>query len=116
MWDISETYAEIYINNADIAHLEEGQKVRFNVAAYPSSEYGDIIGTVEYISKDIKKDSIQNTPVYYVKVSCENGIVQNWKGETGTLLNGMLAEANIIVGEKSVLQCFLEEVKLWFTE
>lgn len=34
----SKYYAEIYVENSDIAKIAEGQKVKFEIAAYPSSD------------------------------------------------------------------------------
>ncbi|MCQ2550229.1 MAG: efflux RND transporter periplasmic adaptor subunit [Lachnospiraceae bacterium] len=33
----SKYYAEIYVENSDIAKIKEGQEVKFEISAYPSS-------------------------------------------------------------------------------
>lgn len=108
----SNVYAEIYVENADIARLEVGQKVKFNVAAYPSSEYGDIEGKISYISNEIRGDE-SGKAYYLVKVECENSYVKNNKGGINQLVNGMVAEAKIVIGEKSIMQYVLERIRLW---
>ena len=52
----SKYYAEIYVENTDIALIKEGQEVKFEISAYPSSEYGYFQGTVENVAKDISVD------------------------------------------------------------
>ncbi|MFQ7979378.1 MAG: HlyD family efflux transporter periplasmic adaptor subunit [Faecalimonas umbilicata] len=63
----SKYYAEIYVQNSDIAKLKEGQEVKFEIVAYPSSEYGDFTGVVENIARDISMN--QNTGYAYYMVS-----------------------------------------------
>ena len=105
-------YAEIYVENADIAKLKEGQKVKFEIAAYPSSEYGYFTGILESISKDIKVDQSSGSAYYLVKVKCDDTIVTNEKGQTDEIMNGMACQAKVVVDEKNVLQYLLEKIDL----
>lgn len=108
----SKYYAEIYVDNTDIAKLKEGQEVTFEIAAYPSSEYGYFKGTVENIAKDIFVDQSTGSSYYLVKVKCENVILKDKNGEEATLMNGMACQAKIVVDEKSVLTYLLEKIDL----
>lgn len=100
-------YAEIYVENGDIAKLREGQEVKFEIAAYPSSEYGYFTGVVDTISKDIKVDSSSGSAYYLAKVRCQETTVTNRKGESGTIQNGMACQGKIVVDEESVLKVLL---------
>lgn len=106
-------YAEIYIENQDIAKLEEGQKVKFGISAYPSSEYGYFTGKIDMISKDIKADSNTGSTYYLVKAQCDKSTVMDKNGEEGSLINGMACQAKIITGRKSVLEYVLDKIDIF---
>ena len=108
----SKYYAEIYVENTDIAKIEEGQKVKFEIAAYPSSEYGYFEGTVENIARDISVDQGSGYAYYLVKVKCTNMTLKGKDGEEAKLMNGMACQAKIVVDEKDVLTYFLEKIDL----
>lgn len=105
-------YAEIYVENQDIAKIKEGQEVKFEIPAYPSSEYGYFTGVIVAISKDIKVEQSSGSAYYLVKVQCNQTTVTNKEGKTGTIINGMACQAKIIVDEKNVLKYLLEKLGL----
>lgn len=104
-------YAEIYVENSDIAKLREGQQVKFEIAAYPSSEYGYFTGVIDTISKDIKVDN-SGSAYYLVKVRCDKTTVVNKQEENGTIKNGMACQAKVVIDEQSVLRYLLEKIDL----
>lgn len=108
----SKYYAEIYVENSDIAKVKEGQEVKFEIAAYPSSEYGYFTGIVETIAKDISIDQSTGYAYYLVRVKCDHMTVKNEKGEEASLINGMACQAKIIVDEENVLTYLLEKIDL----
>lgn len=108
----SRYYAEIYVGNADIAKMKEGQKVKFEIAAYPSAEYGYFTGVVDSISKDIKVDESSGSAYYLVRVRCEQTTVTNKEGKTGSIINGMACQAKVIVDEENVLEYLLKKIEL----
>lgn len=108
----SKYYAEIYVENSDIAKVKEGQKVKFEIAAYPSSEYGYFTGVVENIAKDISIDQNTGYAYYLVRIGCNNMTVKNKEGEEAALINGMACQAKIVVEEKNVLTYLLEKIDL----
>lgn len=108
----SKYYAEIYVENSDIAKVKEGQEVKFEIVAYPSSEYGYFTGMVENIARDISIDQSTGYAYYLVKVKCDDITVKNKDGEEASLVNGMACQANIIVNEKNVLTYLLEKIDL----
>lgn len=105
-------YAEIYVENQDIAKLKEGQQVKFEIAAYPSSEYGYLTGEIDTISKDIKIDQNTGSAYYLVKVKCDNSVIMNKEGDTGNIMNGMACQARVIIDKQSVLRYLLEKIDL----
>jgi len=108
----SKYYAEIYVENADIAQIKEGQEVKFEIAAYPSSKYGYFTGIVENIAKDISIDQNTGYAYYLVKVKCDHMTVKNEEGEEASLINGMACQAKIVVDEENVLTYLLEKIDL----
>ena len=110
-WE-SKYYAEIYVENSDIAKVKVGQPVKFEIAAYPSNKYGYFTGVVENIAKDISIDQSTGYAYYLVKVRCDNMTIKNEEGEEASLINGMACQAKIVVAEKSVLTYLLEKIDL----
>lgn len=104
----SKYYAEIYVENTDIVQIREGQDVKFEIAAYPSSEYGYFKGTVENIAKNISVDQSTGYSYYLVRVKCDNMTLKGKNGEEATLMNGMACQAKIVIDEKNVLTYFGE--------
>lgn len=105
-------YAEIYVNNADIAKIKLDQEVKFEIVSYPSSEYGYFTGTVENIAKDITVDHETGSAYYLVKVKCSNLEVMNKEGDRGVLMNGMATQAKVIIDKKNVLKFILEKIDI----
>jgi hypothetical protein len=108
----SKYYAEIYVENTDIAQIREGQDVKFEIAAYPFSEYGYFKGTVENIAKNISVDQSTGYSYYLVRVKCDNMTLKGKNGEEATLMNGMACQAKIVIDEKNVLTYFGEKIDL----
>lgn len=108
----SKYYAEIHVENSDIAKVKEGQEVKFEIAAYPSSEYGYFVGVVENIAKDISVDQSTGCAYYLVRVKCDNMTIKGKDGEEVSLMNGMACQAKVIVDEKNVFRYLLEKIDL----
>ncbi|MDE6313902.1 MAG: HlyD family efflux transporter periplasmic adaptor subunit [Lachnospiraceae bacterium] len=105
-------YASVYVENSDIAKIKENQEVKFEIAAYPSNEYGYFIGVVESIPKDITIDQSTGQAYYIVKVACDELTLKGKNNEEASLKNGMACQAKIIVEQKSVLNFLLEKINI----
>ncbi len=108
----SKYYAEICVENSDIAKVKEGQEVKFEIEAYPSKEYGYFTGVVENIARDISIDKSTGYPYYLVKIRCDHMTVKNDDGVEASLINGMACQAKIVVYEQNVLKYLLEKIDL----
>lgn len=108
----SDFYAEVYVANSDIGKIAEGQNVKFEIAAFPSSEYGYFEGTVSSISKDISVNQNTGAAYYIVKVACKNMTLAGKDGQEASLKNGMACKSKIVVGDKSVMDYLLEKIHL----
>lgn len=102
----------IYVENQDIAAIKEGQKVKYEIAAYPSTDYGIIEGTVTKISKDIKVN--QDTGIGYYEVEATISCQRTNAGENQVeFMQGMALQAKLITEKKSVMRYLLEKIDLF---
>ena len=92
--------------------ITEGQNVKLEIAAYPASEYGMLVGTVDVVSKDIKVDSSTGSAYYLVKVCCEQTKLYNKEGKSVDVINGMACQAKIITDEQSAIRYVLNKIDL----
>ena len=109
----SEFYAEVYVLNSDIGRIKEGMEVKFEIAAYPSNEYGYFTGSVESISRDISVDETTGNAYYVVKVKCDKTELKDKAGESVSLKNGMACSGKVVIGSKSVMTYVLEKLNIY---
>ncbi len=89
----------------DIAFLRPGQKAMVKFTAYDFSIYGGIEATLEHIGADSVTDEKGNT-FYTVRVRTNR---PSLSGDL-PIIPGMVAEVDIITGEKSILNYLLKPV------
>ena len=89
----------------DIAFLRPGQKVVVKFTAYDFSIYGGLEGKLEHIGADSVVDEKGNA-FYTVRVRTDRPTL----GNNLPVIPGMIAEVDIITGEKSVLSYLLKPV------
>lgn len=101
--DKEELIFECYVPDSEIAEVELDQKVNVKISTYPYNDYGMFQGTVIDIS-DISVQNENYGNVYVVQVLLEA------KPET-QLIIGMSGIGEIVIGERSALEYFLEPIK-----
>jgi adhesin transport system membrane fusion protein len=89
----------------DIAFLRPGQKALVKFTAYDFSVYGGLEATLEHIGADSLTDERGNT-FYIVRVRT----IKSKLGENLPVIPGMVAEVDIITGQKSILSYLLKPV------
>jgi adhesin transport system membrane fusion protein len=89
----------------DIAFLRPGQKAMVKFTAYDFSIYGGLEATLEHIGADSVTDERGNT-FYTVRVRTDKSSL----GPNLPIIPGMVAEVDIITGEKSILSYLLKPV------
>ena len=89
----------------DIAFLRPGQKVVVKFTAYDFSIYGGLEGKLEHIGADSIVDE-KGSAFYTVRVRTDRPTL----GNNLPVIPGMVAEVDIITGEKSVLSYLLKPV------
>lgn len=103
---------EAYIDNQDIAKVHEDMPVKYEIAAYPSSEYGSLAGEVQFVSADLKAADKTGSAYYVVDTTIDDTDLYNESGEKLELKMGMLCEVKIVVEQKSILRYLLEKIRL----
>ena len=99
---------QIYLDNQDAGKIEEGTSVKYEIGAYPSSEYGQAKGIVTSISEDLKISQDTGKGYYLVEAT----IILPDKTKEMELKQGMAVEAKVITGQRSVLKILLEKLDL----
>ncbi len=89
----------------DIAFLRPGQKAIVKFTAYDFSIYGGLDATLEHIAADSVTDERGNT-FYTVRVRSAKSSL----GDNLPIIPGMVAEVDIVTGQKSILAYLLKPV------
>jgi HlyD family secretion protein/adhesin transport system membrane fusion protein len=100
---------ETKINTRDVGHLVPGQKVIVKVASYDFVRYGSVEGTLKSVSATTYLDEKDNTPYYKGWVE----LAHPWVGDKAAgnrVLPGMTVQADIVTGEKTLLQYLLKPI------
>jgi adhesin transport system membrane fusion protein len=103
-----ELLIEVEISPKDIAYVFPGQHAIIKLTAFDFSRFGSLTGTVT----NVGADSIQKEDgsVWYI---CQIAVVGDGLtslGENIEMFPGMVAQVDIVSGEKTVLNYFLEPV------
>lgn len=111
-------FAEVAIRNEDVGFVVPGQKVKVKLQAYPFQKYGMLEGSVDLVSADSLANDPQKaaaqgqSPQSYkaiVKLASQELKVSN--GEVLKLSPGMVVQAEIHQGRRSVLEYLLSPVQ-----
>lgn len=109
----SDYKVNIYVGNEDIGKLKNDMKVKFNVYAFPNSEYGYLTGTITSISNDLKVDQSSGSAYYLVEAILDKNKLYNSKGQKANLKAVMACQAQMITENKRILIYLLEKIDLW---
>lgn len=114
--------AEVWVSNEDIGFVREGQSVKLKFAAFPFQKYGMIEGAVEHVSADASDNNTgngntqtdpdkKNQPLVYKALVT---LKLDMDGERFMLSAGMQTNAEIRLGERTVMEYLLSPVrKAW---
>lgn len=103
---------QVYVSNKDIGELKVNDTVKYNFAALPNKEYGEMRGQIVSISKDAITNEASGQSFYIVKSTIPGTKLIGADGKQGEIKVGMLCEANIITKQKTFLRYFLEKIDL----
>ena len=103
-----ELLAEVKVSPADIGHVKKGDHVTVKVTTFDFSRYGSINGTISGLSATTFT-SKQGAPYYKGLIKLEKHYVGN-DPEKNKVLPGMIVNADVITGEKSLLAYLLKPI------
>lgn len=103
---------EARLSPLDIGHVEVGQDVDVRVTAFDFSTYGAIKGNVEKISASTFQAD-DGTPYYKATVTLKSHYLGD-NPELNRILPGMVVQANVITGSKSLLDYLMKPINRGF--
>jgi len=104
-----ELLIEAFIDPADIATVEPGQSVQISLTAYEPSRYGYLQGWLIKVAADTIYREETRSAVFAVTASMDKQIYQD-NGAPVTIVPGMIAQVDIIRGDRTVLEYFWQPV------
>ena len=117
--------AEVWVSNDDVGFVHQGQAVRVKVAAFPFQKYGMVEGKVAHVSADASSFSAKagepgaeparDTSRYKALVELVDQSLER-DGFSHELAAGMQVNAEIKLGERTVLDYVLSPVQRAFHE
>lgn len=110
-----ELLVETRISTRDVGHLHSGQKVIIKVASYDFVRFGSVEGTLRDISATTYVDEKDNQPYYKGWVLLQHPYVGKTEGQN-RILPGMTVQADIITGDKTLLQYLLKPLQASFSQ
>lgn len=99
---------DVKIKPSDIAFIYPGQRAVVKLSAYDFSVYGALEGKVTLISADTVADRKEET-YYTVRIETNKSYVQH-NGKRLAILPGMTLSADIITGQKSILDYIMKPI------
>lgn len=104
---------ETRVSPRDIGHLHPGQKVIVKVASYDFIRFGSVEGRLRDLSATTYVDERDNAPYYKGWVE----LAHPWVGHAGNaILPGMTVQADVVTGEKTLLQYLLRPLQASFAQ
>jgi len=111
-------YAEVAIRNEDVGFVAPGQRVKVKLQAYPFQKYGMLAGTVDVVGADSSANDPQkatamgqNPQSYKARVLLASQDLRAPNGEVLKLAPGMVVQAEIHQGRRTVLEYLLSPVQ-----
>ncbi|MCC5961186.1 MAG: HlyD family type I secretion periplasmic adaptor subunit [Rhodobacteraceae bacterium] len=100
---------EAYVRPSDIAFLYPGQPVKVKITAYDFSRYGGLDGEITRIGADAVTRPDRDEQVFIVHVRTQTNILDA-DGAALEIIPGMVAEVDILAGQKTVLEYLTQPV------
>lgn len=104
-----ELIVEALVSPGDIGNIEKGEAVKVKVSAYDASRYGSVPGKLLSVSASTFQTQ-EGQSFYKARIQ----LAHDYVGEDANrnlLLPGMAVQANIITGQKTVLEYLLRPLK-----
>lgn len=103
---------DVRISTRDVGHVQVGQPVQVKVTSYDFARFGSVKGRLDLISATTFLDE-EKQPYYKGRVRIDT----NYVGEKERpVLPGMTVQADIITGQKTLLEYLLKPIYLAFSD
>ncbi|WP_142850190.1 HlyD family type I secretion periplasmic adaptor subunit [Telmatospirillum sp. J64-1] len=109
-----ELLVEAKLSPRDIGHVHEGQPVTVKFATYDFVRYGSVPGQLESVSATTYVDEKDGQPYYRGLVRLDRSYVGN-DPDQNAILPGMTVQADILTGQKTLLQYLLKPIHVSLT-
>ena len=110
-------YLEVDINPKDISDLRIGLPTSVKIDAMPFQKYGDVKGEVIFVSQDTFPESLGGEKGFYYRGRIKTQPLSESAMPTDFLINqGMLASADIKVGQRRLISYFTYPITRAFDE
>jgi hemolysin D len=113
--------AEVWVSNDDIGFVRQGQPVKLKFAAFPFQKYGMVEGEVEHVGADAADSNTtgdsdndqgrKGRPLVYKALVKLKDMHLEMDGEKFALSAGMQTNAEVHLGDRTVLEYLLSPVK-----
>ena len=114
--------AEVWVANEDVGFVREGQPVRVKVAAYAFQKYGMVEGSVIHVGADATDLASRDQPApaagsprYRALIALNRQSIDR-EGLSHALASGMQVNAEIRLGDRTVLEYVLSPLQKAFHE
>jgi len=101
--------AEVKVRPQDVAQISRGQEAELTVTAFDPNVYGTVSGEVRVVSPSTFEDE-DGIAYYQATIDLSSDAVESTGGML-PLLPGMVVEASIITGSKSIMRYLLKPVQ-----
>jgi hemolysin D len=110
--------AEVWVSNVDAGFVQSAQKARVKLAAYPFQKFGMLDGTVKHVGADTKEKpettgvapkTVQEA-AYRALIDLSGNHLES-QGRQLRLVPGMLVNAEIHIGTRTVLEYLVSPVQ-----
>jgi HlyD family type I secretion membrane fusion protein len=101
---------EARVRNEDVGHIREGMPVRLKVHAFDFVRFGALEGRIEKIASDARRDQPEAAPAYSVTI-VTTGADHAGRGPVPRIQAGMLVDAEIEIGRRTVLGYFTDRLR-----
>lgn len=101
----SDFFGEVQIPQYNMGKISVGERTLVKLKSYPYEQYGMIRGKLSYVSDVAYKDSVFIAKVSFIEFENKD------KKRKIILKNGMLADAEIVTEESSLLQRFFRSIR-----
>lgn len=117
--------AEVWVSNEDIGFIRKGQNVKLKLAAFPFQKYGMVDGQVEFVAADsadtntggnqsANDKATKTQPLLYKALVTLDAMHLAMDGERFSFEPGMQVSAEILLGQRTVMEYLLSPVRKAF--